>query len=461
MTTQQPSIQQRQNPLTSQPIPILIRRIGVPVGTGAFFNTMFNVVDTYYAGLISKEALASLSLSFPIFFIIVALGFGLSSGNTALIGNALGRGERDEADRFAVQGIVFGAGLAVVVTFIGILIAPYLFGLLGASEAYLAMSLEYINPIFYGAIFFVVVQMLNSILNAHGNTKPNRNFLIGGFVLNLLLDPWFIFGGAGIPAMGITGIALATVFVQFLGCLYLGFEVARDGLITRASLRQYLRPRPAIIRQIAQQGFPNIVDLSSVSIGFFILTFFVSRFGQDAVAAFGAAARIEQVALLPMIGLDVACLSLIAQNYGARLPERMNKTVATSLRYGMIIMAIGAGLTALFAPQLMRIFSQDPVVVNMGIVYIRIKALALPPSALFFIASATMRGLRRPVYALVLSMIRMVVLPAIALSLFILWLGFGLVSIWWLTLLITWLMGGVAFFYAGRLLKQAGAELGA
>lgn len=442
------------NPLTTLPIPRLVRQIGVPVGMGAFFNTMFNVVDTYYGGLISNEALASLSLSFPIYFIIVALAFGLSSGNTALIGNALGEGKREDAGRIAVQGLVYGMILAVAVTFFGLSVAPFLFGVLGASGTYLTMALSYINPIFYGTIFFVIVQMWNAVLNAVGNTRPNRNYLFVAFILNLILDPWFIFGGFGIPAMGITGIALATVFVQLLGCFYLGIQVARTGLITRETLRQNLIPQFSTIAQISKQGFPNIVDLGGVSLGFFILTYFVSQFGQEAVAAFGAAARIEQVALLPLIGIDVATLSLVAQNNGAGLPTRVRETMGTAIKYGLLIMAIGAVTVAIFAPQLMQLFSNDQQVIAIGVSYVRIKAWALLPAAFMFVSLSAMRGIKRPFQALILSMGRSVFVPALIIMIFVSWLSYGILAIWWATFAANFIIAVVAYLLAQRLLPK-------
>ena len=444
----------KQNPLTTKPIAGLIRQIALPVGIGIFFYTMFNVVDTYYGGLISNEALAALSLSFPIYFMIIAVAYGLSIGNTALIGNALGANNRAQAERYAVQGIVFALMLALCITVIGVTFSPFLFGLLGASDDYLAMSLSYINPIFYGTIFFVMVQMLNAVLNAIGNTKPNRNFLISGFLLNLLLDPWFIFGGVGVPAMGITGIALATILVQALGGLYLAYEVAKSGMITMESLRRYVWPQAAVIGQISRQGLPNIIDLSSLSIGFFMLIFFISRFGQEAVAAFGAATRIEQVALLPLLALDVATLSLIAQNNGAGLPQRVKKTLDTAIRYGLIIMLIGGILIALFATLLMDIFSDDPQVIGIGATYIRIKALALLPTAFIVLSFSAMRALKKPFHALVLSMSRMVVLPLIGIFILVQLMGFGLLAIWWVMTAVTFLVGFIAYFHAKRLLPR-------
>lgn len=443
-----------QNPLTTEPIGALIRQIGVPVGIGVFFNTMFNVVDTYYAGLISNEALASLSLSFPIYFIIIAVGYGLSIGNTALIGNALGAKNRVQAEQYAVQGVVFGVMLALLITLIGVASSPFLFGFLGASGDYLAMSLSYMNPIFYGTIFLVIVMMMDSVLNAIGRTKPSRNFMVTGFFLNLVLDPWFIFGGFGLPAMGITGIALATILVQALGALYLGYQVAKSGMITVESIRRYGWPQMAVIGQMIRQGLPNMIDLSSVSLGFFLLIFFVSRFGQEAVAAFGAAARIEQVALLPLLALDIATLSLIAQNNGAALPQRVNETLHTAIRYGLIIMAIGGILITLLATPLMDIFSDDPQVIGIGATYIRIKALALLPSAFVFICISTMRGLKKPSHGLLLSMARMFVLPLIGIFIVVELMGFGLLAIWWVTTLITFAVAFIAYFHAKRLLPR-------
>lgn len=443
-----------QNPLLTEPVAPLIRHIGVPVAIGAFFNTMYNVVDIYYGGLISSAVLAALSLSFPIFFVILALGFGLSAGNIALIGNALGGDKRDVAQRYAVQGILLGALLALLVTVAGLLAAPHLYRWMGADGDYLVSGLAYVNPIFYGAIFFVIVQMLNAVLNARGQTKPYRNFLVTGFLLNLLLDPWFIFGGFGVPAMGIAGIAYATVLVQILGCIYLGWTVLRSGFLTGAIVWQNLNLQPSMSRQILHQGLPNIIDLNSVSIGYFVLTYFVSRFGQNAVAALGIASRIEQVVLLPLIGLDVATLSLIAQNNGAQLAERVGAIFTTSWRYGLLIMSVGCLILLAFAPYLMGIFSQDRVIVATGVDYLRIKAWALFPSAFIFVSFAAMRGLKRPLDALLLSMIRMVFFPWAAIYLLVAQWGYGLYAIWWITAASAFLTGTIAYLHARRLLRR-------
>jgi Na+-driven multidrug efflux pump len=136
--------------LTTEPIPELVRRIAIPASIGYFFNTMYNVVDTYFAGLISTQALASLSLSLPVFFIIIATGTGVSTGATALIANALGAGKREEARLYAAQAISFGILTALALTVFGLLVSPFLFRVLGAEGEYLSMVLDYMNTLFLG-----------------------------------------------------------------------------------------------------------------------------------------------------------------------------------------------------------------------------------------------------------------------------------------------------------------------
>ena len=156
------------NPLTSGDIPRQIRRIGIPVGIGILFNNLFQVADTYFAGEISKEALAALALSFPIYFIIIGLGNGLGTGAAALIGNALGAGDSEEAARLAAQGLTLTVTLSLVTAVAGIALSPRLFEILGADSAGVAYNMSYITPIFRATTFFNLVFMFHAALSAQG-----------------------------------------------------------------------------------------------------------------------------------------------------------------------------------------------------------------------------------------------------------------------------------------------------
>lgn len=447
---------QRPN-LINDPIPELLRRLAVPVGVGFFFNTMFNVVDTFYGGLISTRALAALSLSFPLFFIILALGAGTSMGATALIGHALGAGRRDEAELYAAQALSFGLLHALLLTGGGLLAAPAVFTLLGASGEYLDMALAYMNVLFAGALFFIGNYALNAMLNASGDTHSFRNFLVAGFFLNLALDPWFLYGGAGLPRMGLAGIALATVVIQAGGNCYLLARVRRTGLLSHRSWA-LLRPRRATFRRLFGQGFPASLNMLTVALGIFVITWFLGRFSKEAVAAYGIGTRIEQIVLLPAMGLNVATLSLVAQNFGAGKPERVRRTVRTAIRAGLLLMVGGTVLVLLAAEPLLRLFSRDAQVVAIGAVFLRIEALVLGAYVILYVNNSALQGLQKPAFALWIGLFRQLVAPVAVIWLLAFRLGWGLLGIWWGTFMVTWLAAGISLLYTRRTVEVLCSE---
>lgn len=439
--------------LTTQPVAKLIRQIAIPVSIGLFFHTMFNVVDTFFGGLISTQTLAALSLSFPVFFIIIAMASGFSTGTTALIGNALGAGNHDEARLFGIQGISFGVLVSIIMTFIGVYTSPYLFSVLGACDDYLATCLIYMNTIFLGTVFFMLVHMLNAILVASGDTRSFRNFLIGGFFLNIILDPWFIYGGLGIPPLEIAGIALATVLIQFFGGVYLGIKVYRTRLMSNKSIRD-ICPKPRYFKEIARQGFPASVNMITVGIGIFVITYFISRFGKEAVAAYGIATRVEQIILFPTIGLNTATLAIVAQNSGAKLFDRIKETLSTALRYGGILMGLGTIGVFLLAEPLMGLFTSDWKVVEIGATYLRIAAFVFYAYVILYVNVAALQGVKRPMYAIWIGLYRQIIAPIIVFYFFTQILDFGLMTIWWGIFSVTWSAAVITFFYARRLLRK-------
>ena len=441
------------NDLITQPISTLMARIAIPSSVGFFFNTMYNVVDTYFSGLISTEALAAMAISFPIFFIIMAMGNGLATGTVALIGGALGGNRHDDAETLGAQGLSFGLVNSIVLLLVGWWATPYLFGFLGAEGIYLDIGVAYMTVIFQGSVFFMTVFMCNAILNSMGDTRTYRNFLIVGFLLNVGLDPWFIYGGLGLPAMGFKGVALATVLVQVVGCFYIGYKVRRSGFFSSGFLNR-LWPRPKVFLEIAQQGFPAALNIATIGIGIFVIQFFVSRFGHAGVAAYGVAMRVEQIALLPTIGLNIAVLTLSAQNYGAKLPERVFEAVNKALKYGAVILVVGGVLVIAFSRPLMAFFSDDPEVVAIGATYLKIDALVFYAYAVLGVHVSALQGSKKPMFAVWMGVYRQIIAPLVIYHMLSQTLGYGLLGVWWGVLLVTWSAALIAMFYGRRLLRR-------
>lgn len=431
--------------LTKGDISKLTKTIAIPASIGFFFNTMYNVVDTYFAGLVSSTGLAALTLSFPVFFIIIALGNGFSTGTTALIANELGRNNREGARIYATQAIIYGIFLAFFLSLLGILMAPFIFEQMGATGEYLSITLEYINVILIGAVFLLLTFILNASLNAVGNTKTYRNFLVAGFLLNIVLDPLFIFW----LDLGIMGIALATVLINVIGMFYIGYMSNREGILCLKCLK-YVFPKPKIFKDITQQGFPASLNMMTVALGFFVITYFLSGFGESAVAAYGVALRIEQIFLLPTIGLNIATLSIIGQSFGAKKFSRVLTTLKTNIKYGLIVTFFG-GLIIFFAgPLIMRIFTVDSDIIQMGAFYLKFAALMQWGYVLIFMNISALQGLKKPLFAFWIGIYRQIVAPLVLFYLFTVILDLKTTGIWLGIFVAVWTGALITVVYARK-----------
>ena len=443
--------------LVADPIPRLIRQIAVPASIGFFFNTMYNVVDTYFAGLISTQGLAALSLSFPIFFILIAVGTGVSQGATALISNALGADKKDEAFLYFLQSISFGIILAVGLMIIGLVITPSLFKLLGATDEYLKLCTDYMNTILLGTVFILLQSIINAALNAQGNTTIFRNVLIIGFLLNVVLDPWFMFGGFGLPPMGIKGLALATVVVQLIGGVYLIVAVTKSKLWQPLQWNELI-PKKKHFIDIAKQGFPASLNMMSVALGIFVITWFISRFSTAGVAAYGIATRVEQIILLPTIGLNIAVLTLTGQNNGAQRWDRVREIWLQSTKYGIAMMLIGGVILYAVCTPLMAFFTKDQQVITIGTDYLKIAAVTLCSYVILFQTVFMLQGLKRPMYAIWIGLYRQILAPCLVFYLLAFILDWRLFGIWWGIFLVTWSAALVTWFYGRWTLNRIASQ---
>mgnify|MGYP000170238399 CR=1 FL=1 len=432
--------------LTKDPVNLLIRKIATPASIGMFFSTMYYVVDNFYAGMLSSTALAGISLAAPIFFMGQAIAIGIGQGTNALVGHARGSNNHREAEKLAGHALSFSWIISLIAGVLILISAPSLFSLMGAEGEYTLETLKYLSIVLPLLAVSSFGMAANGILNSMGDTKSMRNSLIIAFFANIALDPLFIFGFG----WGVTGLAIATVITQLGSAIYLTYKVKQSQLgncLSPSNLKPYWSHYKALIKQ----SLPASGNLFLVALGSLVITAAVAQFGEEAVAGHGIALRIEQLVLLPTIGLNIAVLSLISVNFGGQHYQRMDHITVEAIKIGTSLMIIGGILIFSFARPLISFFADNPAVIEVGVSYLRVEAIILPAYVLVFVSAATLQGVKQPMIPMYFNVIRTLILPIsfifVALTLF----QTGIYGVWWSIAISSWLIATVQFIHMRNL----------
>ena len=437
--------------LLKDEVSLLVRKLAVPASVGTLFQTLYTIVDTFYAGKISPEALSALSKSFPIYFLIIATSIGVTVAGTSLIGSSIG--EKNEKNVLSYFGnvIIYSIIISVVVSILGFAFGEKIFLLMNSSQEVTILGLEYINVIFLGTILFILVVALNSFLHAEGDTKTYRNVLIFSFFLNIILNPIFIFGFLFIPPLGITGIGIATLIAQFVSLLVILIKILNNQRIKQITL-DHFKAKFFFLKNIFFQSMPITIAIFGYSIAATIVFTYVGLFGEYAVAGYGSATRIEQVVLLPILGINTAIISIIAQNIGAKYYDRVEQSYFTSIKYGLFIMLIAGVVIFISADIVPKFFSSNPEVIMHGSMYLKISAFILPAYPIFFLSNGFFMALKKSEKAMVNNIARNVIVPV--LSFYIAkYLNADFKTFFYIWAIFQWLISLMLLFYVKYYIK--------
>ncbi|HDZ8911114.1 MATE family efflux transporter [Aeromonas dhakensis] len=401
MCCQQPELRQmyrdqpvtRPNPLLTAPMTSVLLRMTGPMILGIVAILAFNLVDTFFVGMLGTQALAAISFTFPVTFVVTSLAMGLGAGLSAVMGHALGQGKHEEAARITTDNLFLAVLLVTFIAVAGALTIHPLFRLLGASDALIALIYDYML-IWYLTVPMLVLPMVgNAAIRATGDTKtPSLVMTVAGLV-NGVLDPLLIFGIGPFPEWGIRGAAIATSLSWLMAMLVSLYILRhREGL-----LRWRLSPRPqllahwrALLHVAVPASFTNMLNPLANAV---LMTIFAGL-GTEVVAAYGAASRVEALLLIVMMALSSVLAPFISQNCGAGNPARAKAALQLCMRFALLFQLAVYALTWLLAPFIADLFSDHPQVVRLIVLYLHLVPIGYGFQGMVMLLASALNGVR-------------------------------------------------------------------
>ena len=445
-----------ENKMGTMPEGKLLLSMALPLAISMLVQAFYNVVDSIYVSRISESAVTALGLAFPVQNLMIGFATGTGVGMNALLSKSLGEGNQKRANQAAGNGLFLS--LCFVVMFM-------VFGFVGARP-YFAMQSSVEETINGGAAYISVCTMFclgifveiigERLLQASGRTVYTLFTQGLGAVLNIVLDPLFIFGfePLGIAPMGIKGAAVATVTGQWVAAIMaLIFNFACNPDV-QLKLR-YMRPDPKILRKILNVGVPSIVMMAIGSVMNFgmnqiFLTF--KDYGETAAAVFGVYFKLQSFVLMPLFGINNAAISILAYNYGARKPKRITRTLKFSLLTALGIMIVGFTVFQVFTDQLLGIFEPSDTFLELGRSALRIVSIHFPIAVIGIAITACFQALGNGIYSTIVSLCRQMIalLPAA----YLLSLTGNVHAVWWAFPIAEIVSSTVTLIFYARIYKK-------
>ncbi|MEA2081427.1 MAG: MATE family efflux transporter [Elusimicrobiota bacterium] len=425
-----------------------------PVVAANMLQTVYNLTDAFWVGRLGEAAVAAVSFSFPILFLLISIGAGLSIAGTVLVAQYKGKGDEASAGYISAQTLLMITAAAVLISILGYIFTPSLIALTGAEAEVIPGAVSYLRVSFAGLIFLFAFFVFQSLLRGAGEVRLPMLIVSVTVILNFAADPVFVMGWGPVPSYGVAGAAMATIFTQAIAAfMALGMILGgRYGIKIKAA---YFKPAVSAMKKIFILGFPSSMEHSVRAFSFTLMVFLVGAFGTTAVASYGIVTRLISFVIMAAVGVAMATTTLVGQNIGAGNPRRAEKTAVTASLFTFAVMTLAGFFLYVFSSPLTAFFISDsPAVIKAGSDFIRIVSLTFGFAGLQIVLGGAFRGAGHTVTAMVLTALTFIVLRfASAYGLSFFWAEKG---IWW-SFPVSNVVGGLAaaaLFMRGGWMKK-------
>ena len=398
----------QENKMGVMPVNRLLISMSLPMMISMLVQALYNVVDSIFVSRINENALTAVSLAFPIQSLMIALGAGTGVGVNALLSKSLGEKDFEKANKTAVNG-VFLAGMSFI--------AFLLIGLFAVKPFYMSQTDE-AQILEYGKQYLTIVCccsfglytqfIFERLLQSTGKTVYTMITQGLGAIINIILDPIFIFGYFGVPRMGVAGAAIATVIGQVIAGIVGIIVNQKKNTEIRLEFKGF-RPDKKIIGQIYQVGIPSIIMQAIGSVMAYGMNRILMTFTSTAAAVFGVYFKLQSFVFMPVFGLNNGMVPILAFNYGAGNKERLIKTMKYSIGYAVALMAVGLVVFQVFPAQLFSLFDASETMLAIGIPALRIISISFLFAGFCIVCGSVFQALGNGVYSMVVSIARQLI----------------------------------------------------
>jgi len=435
-------------------IPVALK-IALPILLGNILQLLYMIVDTYFISLIDKSSTALISgtgLLFPLFFIFMAIGASLNIGISSLVGRTIGEKNTKIAEFISASGFSIGMIIAVPALMVGYLYGDQFIHILAGSELSqeaLDSGLQYFYFVLPSFALMILGQIFGGILQGEGLTHVIAKAMLLSTVVNIILDPIFIFG----LNMGVVGAGLATTVSTLVVIVYITWFMLGDRTSIPISF-SLAKVRFSIIKEVVRIGFPQFLNLGSISIAIMFLNKLVGNIGELYMNSWTLVGRMDNILIIPAISVSAATITMISQNYGRQNLDRILEIYMKNIMLGLIMVFIAASVYVLAAPVLFSLFSNVPDVVDTAVRQVRLVSHTTLGVAVAIISGAAFQGTGRPYPAVVIPIVRMGILTVPLAFYFVQSLGMGIDGVYYSLIIGNIVVFIFAFFWARFHLKR-------
>ncbi|MGM0471230.1 MAG: MATE family efflux transporter [Bacillota bacterium] len=422
-------------------IPKSLFQLSWPIILSNLMHMTYNLVDTIWVGKVGAKAVAAISLSFPIIFVLLSLGIGFTIAGTTLVAQYTGAKRPQKVNQVVGQIFSFVLSIAIIFSIIGFIWAPLLLSWLGAASDVLPLAVNYMRIIFSGMIFMFLFIIFSALLRGSGNSITPMKLMFGSTLLNIILDPLLIFGVGIIPPLGVSGAAIATITSRAIAAL-IGIYYLWQGRYGIKLKLEALKPNWNLIKEIIKIGAPSAIEQSTRGLGMTAIMSIVANFGTLTVAAFGICTRLLSLVIMPSRGFSTAVTTMVGQNLGANKIKRAEKSTYISVVINFILLTV-VGVIFYFTPQLIiKIFNDNPTVIQIGASFLKINSLLFGFMGTLIVVNGGFRGAGNTLAAMFFSIFSLWIIRIPLAQLLSTNFNWGANGIWW-SFLFSNLLGGL------------------